>query len=474
MTLIRYLLVGVVNTLVGLGIIYLAMYFLHMDLASSNALGYAIGIMVSFALNKKWTFDSQDHVVYSFLRYLLVLAVAYGANLATVLFANSHFDLNPYLSQALGIVPYTAIGFLGSRFFAFRDRRGTQRILDQAKEVSTVKKASLLKHMIDLSIVVPCYNEEAVLPETIQQLTELLQHLIDKGKITSDSCVYYVDDGSRDRTWDLIETFAKTNPFVRGIKLSRNRGHQNALLAGLLTVKGEAVISVDADLQDDLSAIEEMLDDYAAGHDIVYGVRSSRKTDTFFKSFTATAYYRLLGIMGVEIVYNHADYRLMSRRAIEALKEFGEVNLFLRGIIPQLGFSHSIVYYERAERFAGESKYPLKKMLALAWQGITSFSNVPLQFITHLGLLVSLISFAVTIWAIWVKLFTEVAIPGWASTVLPIYFLGGIQLLCLGIIGEYLAKIYTETKRRPRYVIEKTTSRDGFVSLSTDNYPDKF
>ena len=255
--------------------------------------------------------------------------------------------------------------------------------------------------------------------------------------------------------------------------MSRNRGHQNALLAGLLTVKGEAVISVDADLQDDLSAIEEMLDDYAAGHDIVYGVRSSRKTDTFFKSFTATAYYRLLGIMGVEIVYNHADYRLMSRRAIEALKEFGEVNLFLRGIIPQLGFSHTIVYYERAERFAGESKYPLKKMLALAWQGITSFSNVPLQFITHLGLLVSLISFAVTIWAIWVKLFTEVAIPGWASTVLPIYFLGGIQLLCLGIIGEYLAKIYTETKRRPRYVIEKTTSRDGFVSLSVDNSPDK-
>jgi glycosyltransferase involved in cell wall biosynthesis len=328
--------------------------------------------------------------------------------------------------------------------------------------------------MIDLSIVVPCYNEEAVLPETIQQLTELLQHLIDKGKITSDSCVYYVDDGSRDRTWDLIETFAKTNPFVRGVKLSRNRGHQNALLAGLLTVKGEAVISVDADLQDDLSAIEEMLDDYAAGHDIVYGVRSSRKTDTFFKSFTAIAYYRLLAVMGVEIIYNHADFLLMSRRVIDALKEFGEVNLFLRGIIPQLGFSHNIVYYERADRFAGESKYPLKKMLSLAWQGITSFSDVPLQVITGLGLLVSLISFAVTIWAIWIKLFTEGAIPGWASTVLPIYFLGGIQLLCLGIIGEYLAKIYTETKRRPRYIIEKTTSQDGVFSLSADNPPDRF
>ena len=244
---------------------------------------------------------------------------------------------------------------------------------------------------------------------------------------------------------------------MRGIKLSRNLGHQNALLAGLLTVKGEVVISVDADLQDDLAAIEEMLDDYAAGYDIVYGVRSSRKTDTFFKNFTAIAYYRLLGIMGVEIIYNHADYRLMSRRVIDALREFGEVNLFLRGIIPQLGFSNTIVYYERADRFAGESKYPLKKMLSLAWQGITSFSNVPLKFITGLGLLVSLISFAVTIWAIWIKLFTELAIPGWASTVLPIYFLGGIQLLCLGIIGEYLAKIYMETKRRPRYIIEKTT-----------------
>jgi polyisoprenyl-phosphate glycosyltransferase len=456
MTLIRYLLVGVVNTLVGLGTIYLAMYFLQMSVASSNAFGYAIGIMVSFALNKKWTFDSQDHVVYSFLRYLLVLLVAYVTNLATVLYAHSHFELNPYLSQALGIIPYTTIGFLGSRYFAIRERRGSiQPDRAQAYEDSIVSKADLLKHMIELSIVVPCYNEEEVLPETIQQLTELLQYLINKGKVTSESCVYYVDDGSRDRTWDLIETFAKTNSHVRGIKLSRNRGHQNALLAGLLTVKGEVVISVDADLQDDLSAIEKMLDYYAAGYDIVYGVRSSRKTDTFFKSFTAKGYYRLLSLMGVEIVYNHADYRLMSRRVINALKEFGEVNLFLRGIIPQLGFPNAIVYYDRAERFAGESKYPLKKMLSLAWQGITSFSELPLRFITGLGLLVSLISLVITFWAVWIRLFTEEAIPGWASTVLPIYFLGGIQLLCLGIMGEYLAKVYSETKRRPRYIIEK-------------------
>ena len=474
MILMRYLLVGIANTLVGLGIIYFLMYYLRFDVVTANALGYAIGILMSFVLNKTWTFDNRDHAFYSFLRYLLVLCVAYAANLATVLFANSHFYLNPYLSQALGIIPYTAIGFLGSRYFAFPKKRGIQPEPDQALESSIVRKVGPVIRTVDLSIVVPCYNEEAVLPETIQRLTELLQYLIDKVKITSDSCVYYVDDGSRDRTWDLIETFAKTNPFVRGIKLSRNRGHQNALLAGLLTVKGEAVISVDADLQDDLSAIEEMLDDYATGYDIVYGVRSSRKTDTFFKSFTAIAYYRLLGVMGVEIIYNHADYRLMSRRVIEALKEFGEVNLFLRGIIPQLGFSHTIVYYERAERFAGESKYPLKKMLSLAWQGITSFSDVPLQFITHLGLLVSLISFAITIWAVWVKLFTEMAIPGWASTVLPIYFLGGIQLLCLGIIGEYLAKIYTETKRRPRYIIEKIAGQGGVVSFSTDNSPDRF
>jgi glycosyltransferase involved in cell wall biosynthesis len=238
--------------------------------------------------------------------------------------------------------------------------------------------------------------------------------------------------------------------------LSRNHGHQNALLAGLLTAEGEAIISLDADLQDDVSAIKKMIELYAAGNDIVYGVRDTRGADTAFKKISAQAYYRLLSAMRVEIVYNHADYRLMSRQVIEVLREFGEVNLFLRGIIPQLGFSHALVYYNRAERYAGESKYPLKKMLALAWQGITSFSNLPLRLITILGLLVSLISFLVVIWAISVRLFTEDAIPGWASTVLPIAFLGGIQLLCLGIMSEYLGKIYSETKRRPRYIIEKT------------------
>jgi glycosyltransferase involved in cell wall biosynthesis len=303
---------------------------------------------------------------------------------------------------------------------------------------------------------VPCYNEIEVLQETTRQLADLFQTLIADGKITADSRVYYVDDGSRDGTWGLIESLAQEQQFVHGIKLSRNQGHQNALLAGLLVAEGDAIISADADLQDDLSAIIKMVDFYKAGYDIVYGIRDSRQSDTFFKRFTAQSYYHLLNAMGVEIIYNHADYRLMSRPTIEALKEFGEVNLFLRGIIPQLGFSHALVFYERAERYAGESKYPFKKMLAFAWQGITSFSVLPLHCITGIGLLISLFSFMISCWAIFIRLFTQDALPGWASTVLPIYFLGGVQLLCLGIMGEYLAKIYTETKRRPRYVIEKT------------------
>ena len=462
MILVRFLLVGVVNTLVGLGIIYSAMYFLRLDIASANAMGYLIGILVSFSLNKTWTFGSSDRIVSSFVRYLLVLAIAYVANLATVLFVHSRFFLDPYLAQAMGIIPYTAIGYLGSRYFAFREQRGVPPAESPSVNgMPSLKKVRMISRPFVLGIVIPCYNEEEVLPETTRRLAELLQHLITSGKAVPDSRVYYVDDGSRDRTWELIESLAETHSFVRGIKLSRNRGHQNALLAGLLNADGEVIISVDADLQDDLAAIEEMLDCYAAGYEIVYGVRKSRETDTLFKSFTAKAYYHLLGGMGVEIIYNHADYRLMSRQVVEALKEYGEVNLFLRGIIPQLGFAHALVYYDRAERFAGESKYPLKKMLSFAWQGITSFSALPLRFITSLGLLVSLVSFGITVWALWVRLFSHDAIPGWASTVLPIYFIGGIQLLCLGIMGEYLAKIYAETKRRPRYIIEKTACHNG-------------
>lgn len=307
-----------------------------------------------------------------------------------------------------------------------------------------------------LSIVVPCYNEEAVLPETVKRLAELLERLSSQGRIDADSHALLVDDGSKDRTWALIEECSAQSKWIRGIKLSRNRGHQNALLAGLFHADGDAMVSVDADLQDDLEAIAQMVDAHLAGMDVVYGVRRRRETDTLFKRATAEGYYRLLARMGVEIVFNHADYRLLSRRAVSALREYGESNFFLRGIIPQLGFPSATVYYDRAERFAGESKYPLSKMLAFAWQGITSFSAAPLRMITGLGLLISLGSFAISAWALWVKLFSDHAVPGWASTVVPIYLLGGVQLLCVGIIGEYLAKIYLETKQRPRYFIEKT------------------
>lgn len=306
-----------------------------------------------------------------------------------------------------------------------------------------------------LAIVVPCFNEQEVLPETTRQLESLMRSFIAEGLIARNSAIYYVDDGSRDDTWAIVERLAERNEFVRGVKLSRNSGHQNALIAGLFAAEGDVLISVDADLQDDLDVIREMLIKYRAGVDIVLGVRKERTTDTFLKRFTAESYYKLLNFMGVEVVFNHADYRLMSRNAVESLRGFQEVNLFLRGIIPLLGYRVDTVMYDRKERFAGESKYPLSKMLALAWQGITSFSALPLRMITWLGLIISLVSLGISLWVLNIRFFTNEAIPGWASTVLPIYFLGGIQFFCIGIIGEYVAKIYMETKRRPRYFIEK-------------------
>lgn len=309
-----------------------------------------------------------------------------------------------------------------------------------------------------IGIVSPCYNEQEVLPETFRRLRELLSRLVAAGAIHPDSRVWLVDDGSRDATWRLIlEAAQAPGATFCGIKLSRNRGHQIALLAGLMAAQGDVLISVDADLQDDLDVIPRMLEAHAAGHDIVYGVRSARTTDTLFKRLTAEGYYRLLDRLGVEIVFNHADYRLMSRRAVEALRAFPESNVFLRGLIPQLGFPSTTVEYERHERFAGESKYPLRKMLALAWQGVTSFSAVPLRTITTLGMLVSLLSIGMGVWALGVRLFTEEAVPGWASIVIPLFLISGVQLLSLGIIGEYLAKVFIETKRRPLYFIDQAT-----------------
>jgi glycosyltransferase involved in cell wall biosynthesis len=312
------------------------------------------------------------------------------------------------------------------------------------------------RQMIKLALVVPCYNEEAVLPAAIERLAALRNELIGENLIDADSSITFVDDGSTDRTWQLIENAAANDAGIHGIKLAKNRGHQNALIAGLLTVDGDAVISVDADLQDDLGAIRDMLAQHAAGAQIVYGIRRQRDADTWFKRCSAESFYRLMRLLGVDVVFNHADYRLMSRTAIEALEQFAEVNLFLRGIIPQLGFKTAEVRYARAERHAGESKYPPRKMLSLAWNGLTSFTAAPLHWITLFGIAVSFFSFALGSWILLRSAFFGGNVPGWASTVIPVYFLGGIQLLGIGIIGEYIAKIYLETKRRPRYIIEKT------------------
>ena len=312
-----------------------------------------------------------------------------------------------------------------------------------------------------LYLVIPCYNEEEVLPETSKRLREKYTALMSAGKIDADSKIVFVNDGSKDRTWEMICDLHKTDPVFRGICLSRNKGHQNALMAGLMTVKGEcdAAISMDADLQDDINAIDEMVGRYLEGYEVVYGVRSSRKKDTFFKRTTAQGFYKVMRAMGVETVYNHADYRLMSRRALKALSEFDEVNLFLRGIVPLVGFKSTEVTYERGERFAGESKYPLKKMLAFATEGITSMSIKPIRLITTLGFLVFLFSIGVLIYSI-VRKFTGYTVPGWAFLAVSIWALGGIQLLAIGVIGEYIGKIYLETKHRPKFIVAEYLNDD--------------
>jgi polyisoprenyl-phosphate glycosyltransferase len=306
-----------------------------------------------------------------------------------------------------------------------------------------------------LTLVVPCHNEEPVLMQTAGRLAALLQRLAREYRIAAYS-IFLIDDGSTDRTWQIIEDLAAHDPSIHGLKLSRNYGQQSAILAGLMTAQGDVFISIDADLQDNLDSIAEMLDAYSAGAEIVYGVRKDRGTDSFFKRFSAETYYRLLHALGVKLIFNHADFRLLSRRVVEELRNFRESNLFLRGLIPQLGFRSALVYYDRQERSAGQSKYPLAKMISLAINGIVSFSDIPLKAITVIGILVSLFSFALTAWALVIKFLTPRAIPGWASIVIPVYFLGGIQLLCLGVIGQYLAKLYAEIKARPRFIIEKS------------------
>ena len=306
-----------------------------------------------------------------------------------------------------------------------------------------------------LFCVIPCYNEQEVLPETSKRLKSKMEQLIAEGKISSDSRVVYVNDGSKDTTWELISRLHAEDPLFQGINLSRNRGHQNALIAGLMTVRQicDMAISMDADLQDDINAMDEMIDKYLAGTDIVYGVRSSRAKDTFFKKFTAESFYKMMNALGANTVYNHADYRLMSRRALEGLSEFHEVNLFLRGMVPMVGYSSDVVYYERAERFAGESKYPLKKMLQFATEGITSLSTKPIRMITGLGFFIFLVSIIVLIYCL-IRYANGNTIQGWTTTVLSVWAIGGLIMISLGIIGEYIGKIYLESKNRPRFIIE--------------------
>jgi glycosyltransferase involved in cell wall biosynthesis len=307
-----------------------------------------------------------------------------------------------------------------------------------------------------LAIVVPCYNEEEAFPFTVKSLTEVLGNLIRLEKVNKNSYLLFVDDGSKDKTWQLIEAEADRNSLVRGLKLSGNVGHQNALLAGLLTANEDSdiTVSIDADLQDDISAIEKMVDAYHGGADIVYGVRSDRKSDSMFKRTTAQGFYKLMSAMGVKTVYNHADFRLMSHRAIEALAQYKERNLFLRGIVPLIGFKTEAVYYERAKRVAGQSKYPLKKMLKFAFDGITSFSIKPITLITTVGILIIICSIAALIYTL-ISYFTGNTEPGWASLIISIWFLGGVQLAAIGLVGQYVGKIYVESKERPRYNIEK-------------------
>lgn len=312
-----------------------------------------------------------------------------------------------------------------------------------------------------LYIVIPCYNEQEVLPVTAPMFLEKINSLIAQGLCSEESKVLFVNDGSKDKTWEIICELAKTNDRFKGITLSRNRGHQNALLAGLMHAKDicDVTISIDCDGQDDINAMDEMMKQFHDGCDVVYGVRSKRDTDTFFKRFTAEGFYKFMHMMGAETVFNHADYRLMSKRALEGLAQFKEVNLFLRGQVPMVGYKSTAVYYERNERIAGESHYPFSKMLNLALNGITSLSVKPLRYITGIGLVMAVVSFVIFAYAIFTKLFGN-TVSGWTSMIAVMTLIGGIQLFCLGIIGEYIGKIYSETKARPRFIIEKTTEDD--------------
>jgi glycosyltransferase involved in cell wall biosynthesis len=443
----RFLIVGIMNTVVSY-CIYAFLLYLGVEYKFASLGSLILGIILSFKMQGKFVFNNTNNKL--FFRFVSCWIIIYLFNIFLIGKLIT-FNFDAYQAGAIALIPVILFSYLMQKLIVFRKN---ENIPDSPVILSQPKSPTLFMKT-HLAIVVPCYNEEEVLPHTNSRLLELMTSMKKSGLVSENSSIYYVDDGSRDKTWELVSRFNIENSCIFGIKLSRNRGHQNALLAGLFSVEGDAIISIDADLQDDINVIKEMVHRYNEGNEIIYGVRSSRKSDTFFKRCTAQFYYRLLKSMGVDLIYNHADYRLMNRRVIDCLKDYKEVNLFLRGIIPQLGFRTATVFYERNERFLGKSKYPLSKMLFLAAEGITSFSVVPLHIITWLGLLISLGSLVMIIWILVGKFVMQSTIPGWASSVLPIYFIGGIQLLSIGILGEYLSKIYLETKQRPRYFIEE-------------------
>lgn len=313
----------------------------------------------------------------------------------------------------------------------------------------------MTRDLKSLSIVVPCYNEEEIIETSVNQLLKLLKQLINDEKISKKSFITIVDDGSSDSTWEHVELMCKSHGELEAIKLSSNSGHQNALLAGLFNTTTDMVITIDADLQDDISAIPLMVEEHYNGHEVVYGVRSNRDSDSLFKKHSAQSYYSLLALLDIPVVFNHADYRLLGRRVIQSLTSYKEVNMFMRGLIPALGYKSTSVYYKRNARTAGTSKYPLMKMMALALNGVTSHSMFPLRLIAVLGITIFACTVLLSLWVVWIKVVTQTAVPGWASSTLPIYLLGGLQLLCLGIVGEYIGKIYLEAKGRPRYLVDK-------------------
>ncbi len=421
----------------------------HTDLLSKLCNGFYYGLLLLSLGGCIWMWRSGRGTA-MLLAPLYVLGLT-GAQMLVEVAGRYHYSLLPMLVLTAQAVLW------GNE----RENRKRTVFQNNSPEVKTERRNRTMADT--LYIVVPCYNEEEVLPETSRRLKEKLEHLMAAGKISEESRVLFVNDGSKDRTWEVISQLHQECSLFSGADLSRNRGHQNALLAGLMTAKErcDMAISMDADLQDDIDAVDAMVEQYYAGCDIVYGVRSSRKKDTFFKRFTAEGFYRVMNAMGAETVFNHADYRLMSRRALEGLAEFKEVNLFLRGIVPMIGYPTATVEYERGERFAGESKYPLKKMLAFAMEGITSLSVKPIRMITLLGFLVFAISVAMLIYSV-VRWAMGDTILGWASLICSVWAIGGLILLSLGVIGEYIGKIYLETKERPRFLLrEVLEDRDG-------------